>query len=170
MFFAVALFLLVLAVIASERVDRTKVALIGATLVVLTQTLDQEGAIEAIDWNTIGLLTGMMVMVRLTEATGVFTWLAIRSGQWSGGRPLAVVLAFSVTTAVLSAFLDNVTTVLLVVPVTFLLPDALDRGTPVAILVYSAVVGLLCAALGALGVLVLRRPGAWRRPVAGEGP
>lgn len=126
MFFAVALFLLVLAVIASERVDRTKVALIGATLVVLTQTLDQEGAIEAIDWNTIGLLTGMMVMVRLTEATGVFTWLAIRSGQWSGGRPLAVVLAFSVTTAVLSAFLDNVTTVLLVVPVTFLLADALD--------------------------------------------
>ena len=126
MFFAVPLFLLVLAVIASERVDRTKVALIGATLVVLTQTLDQEGAIEAIDWNTIGLLTGMMVMVRLTEATGVFTWLAIRSGQWSGGRPLAVVLAFSVTTAVLSAFLDNVTTVLLVVPVTFLLADALD--------------------------------------------
>lgn len=126
MFFAVALFLLVLAVIASERVDRTKVALIGATLVVLTQTLDQEGAVEAIDWNTIGLLTGMMVMVRLTEATGVFTWLAIRSGQWSGGRPLAVVLAFSVTTAVLSAFLDNVTTVLLVVPVTFLLADALD--------------------------------------------
>ena len=54
--------------------------------------------------------------------------------------------------------------------IALLLPDALDRGTPVAILVYSAVVGLLCAALGALGVLVLRRPGAWRRPVAGEGP
>ena len=58
MFFAVALFVVVLAVIASERVDRTKVALLGATLVVLTQTLDQEHAIEAIDFNTIGLLAG----------------------------------------------------------------------------------------------------------------
>ncbi|HWT23048.1 MAG TPA: ArsB/NhaD family transporter [Solirubrobacteraceae bacterium] len=123
---AVAIFAVALAVIASERVDRTKVALVGATLVVLTQTLEQERAIEAIDWNTIGLLTGMMIMVRLTEATGVYTWLAIRAGQLSRGRPLAVVLALSVTTAVLSAFLDNVTTILLVVPITFLLADALD--------------------------------------------
>src|SRR3712207_1756624 len=68
----------------------------------------------------------MMIMVRLTEATGVYTWLAIRAGQWSRGRPLAVVLSLSVTTAVLSAFLDNVTTVLLIVPITFLLADALD--------------------------------------------
>ncbi len=126
MLLAILIFVAVLAVIASERVDRTKVALLGATIVLLTQTLEQEQAIEAIDWNTIGLLTGMMLMVRITEATGVFTWLAIRSGQWSQGRPLAVVLAFSVTTGVLSAFLDNVTTILLVVPVTFLLADALD--------------------------------------------
>jgi Na+/H+ antiporter NhaD/arsenite permease-like protein len=123
---AILVFVAVLAVIASERVDRTKVALLGATIVLLTQTLDQEQAIDAIDWNTIGLLTGMMLMVRITEATGVFTWLAIRSGQWSRGLPLAVVLAFSATTGVLSAFLDNVTTILLVVPVTFLLADALD--------------------------------------------
>lgn len=123
---AVILFALALLVIATERVERTKVALAAATIVLLTQTLEQEQAVDAIDWNTIGLLVGMMVMVRITEATGVFTWIAIRAGQWSGGRPLAVVLSFSVTTAVLSAFLDNVTTVLLVVPVTFLLADALD--------------------------------------------
>ena len=92
----------------------------------LTQTLDQEQAIEAIDFNTIGLLVGMMMMVRLTETTGVYTWLAIRAGQLSRGRPLAVVLALAVTTAVLSAFLDNLTTVLLMVPITFLLADALD--------------------------------------------
>ena len=115
-----------LALIATERVDRTKVALLGATLVVLTQVISQEQAIEAVDWNTIGLLTGMMLMVRLTQATGIYTWLAIRAGQWSRGRPLAVVLALSLTTAVLSAFLDNVTTVLLIVPITFLLADALD--------------------------------------------
>ncbi len=123
---AVLIFIVGLALIATERVDRTKVALLGASLVVLTGILDQEQAIEAIDFNTIGLLVGMMVMVRVTEATGVYTWLAIRAGQLSRGRPLAVMLALTVTTAVLSAFLDNVTTVLLLVPITFLLADALD--------------------------------------------
>jgi Na+/H+ antiporter NhaD/arsenite permease-like protein len=123
---AIAIFVVALAAIASERVDRTKVALLGATLIVLTQTIDQEHAIEAVDWNTIGLLAGMMLMVKLTETTGVYTWVAIRAGQLSKGRPLAVVAALGVTTAVLSAFLDNVTTVLLVVPITFLLADTLD--------------------------------------------
>lgn len=123
---AVVIFVGALALIASERIDRTKVALLGATLVVLAQLIDQEHAIEAVDFNTIGLLVGMMLMVRLTELTGVYTWLAIRAGQWSQGRPLAVVLSLAITTAVLSAFLDNVTTVLLIVPITFLLADALD--------------------------------------------
>jgi Na+/H+ antiporter NhaD/arsenite permease-like protein len=123
---AVTIFGLALAAIASERVHRTKVALLGAALVVVTQTIEQEQAIEAIDFNTIGLLAGMMLMVRLTETTGVYTWLAIRAGQLSKGRPLAIVVALSVTTAVLSAFLDNLTTILLMVPITFLLADALD--------------------------------------------
>ncbi len=136
---AVAIFAVALGLIASERVDRTKVALLGAALVLLTQTLDQEQAVEAIDFNTIGLLVGMMLMVRLTETTGVYTWLAIRAGQWSRGRPPAVVLALSVTTAVLSAFLDNVTTVLLIVPITFLLADALDID-PVPLVIIEIVV------------------------------
>ena len=123
---AVVIFGLVLAALASERVDRTKVALLGAGLVVVTQTIDQEEAIQAVDFNTIGLLAGMMLMVKLTETTGVYTWLAIRAGQLSRGRPLAVVIALSATTAVLSAFLDNLTTILLMVPITFLLADALD--------------------------------------------
>jgi Na+/H+ antiporter NhaD/arsenite permease-like protein len=123
---AVAIFVAALGLIATERVDRTKVALIGACLVLLTQTIDQEVAIEAIDWNTLGLLAGMMLMVRVTEPTGVYTWLAIKAGQLSRGRPLAVVIALATTTAVLSAFLDNLTTVLLMVPITFLLADALD--------------------------------------------
>jgi Na+/H+ antiporter NhaD/arsenite permease-like protein len=123
---AVSVFVLALALIATERVDRTKVALLGAVLVLLTQTIEQETAIEAIDWNTLGLLVGMMIVVRVTEPTGAYTWVAIRAGQLSKGRPFAVVLALSVTTAVLSAFLDNLTTVLLMVPITFLLADALD--------------------------------------------
>ena len=123
---AVGIFALALAAIASERMDRTKVALVGAALVVVTQTIEQEEAIEAIDFNTIGLLAGMMLMVKLTETTGVYNWLAIRAGQISRGRPLAVTASLAVTTAVLSAFLDNLTTVLLMVPITFLLADALD--------------------------------------------
>jgi Na+/H+ antiporter NhaD/arsenite permease-like protein len=123
---AITVFAVALAAIASDRIHRTKVALIGATLVVVTQTIDQEEAIAAIDFNTIGLLAGMMLMVKLTETTGAYTWLAIRAGQVSHGRPLAVTASLAVTTAVLSAFLDNLTTVLLMVPITFLLADALD--------------------------------------------
>jgi Na+/H+ antiporter NhaD/arsenite permease-like protein len=123
---AVVLFAAALALIATDRVDRTKVALLGAVLLLLTQTIEQEQAIDAVDWNTIGLLTGMMVMVKVTEPTGVYTWLAIRAGQLSRGRPLAVLASLALTTALLSAFLDNLTTVLLVVPITFLLADALD--------------------------------------------
>ena len=116
---AIAIFALSLAAIASERFDRTKVALVGALLMLLTQTIDQEHAIASIDFNTIGLLAGMMLMVRVTETTGVYNWLAIRAGQLSRGRPLAVVISLATTTAVLSAFLDNLTTILLVVPISF---------------------------------------------------
>lgn len=126
MILAVAIFVVALALIASERVDRTKVALLGGTLVLLTQTIDQEHAIEAVDFNTMGLLAGMMIVVRLVETTGVFTWVAIRAGQASRGRPLLLVIALAGSTAVLSAFLDNLTTVLLVVPVTFVIADAFD--------------------------------------------
>jgi Na+/H+ antiporter NhaD/arsenite permease-like protein len=123
---AIVIFVAALAAIATERVDRTKAALLGAAIVLTTQTIDQELAIESIDFNTIGLLAGMMLMVRLTETTGVYTWMAIHAGQLSRGHPAAVVAALALTTAVLSAFLDNLTTVLLVVPITFLLADALD--------------------------------------------
>src|SRR5919112_473342 len=81
----------------------------------------------------------MMLMVKVTETTGVYTWLAIRAGQWSRGRPLAVVLSLATTTAVLSAFLDNVTTVLLMVPITFLLADALDID-PIPLIIIEIVV------------------------------
>ncbi|MFN8112232.1 MAG: ArsB/NhaD family transporter [Solirubrobacterales bacterium] len=124
---AVATFLIALALIASERLHRTKVALLGAAIVVLfVPHFGQETAIESIDFNTIGLLAGMMILVYLTQQTGVYDYIAIRAGQLSRGEPLRVVLSLACTTALLSAFLDNLTTVLLVVPITFLLADALD--------------------------------------------
>ena len=136
---AIAVFAASLAAIASERFDRTKVALVGAVLMLLTQTIDQEHAIASIDFNTIGLLAGMMLMVKLTETTGVYNWLAIRAGQLSRGRPLAVVISLAATTAVLSAFLDNLTTVLLMVPITFLLADALDID-PIPLVIIEIIV------------------------------
>jgi Na+/H+ antiporter NhaD/arsenite permease-like protein len=78
-------------------------------------------------------------MVKVTEPTGVYAWLAIRAGQLSRGRPFAVLLALAGTTAVLSAFLDNLTTILLVVPITFLLADALDID-PVPLIIAEVLV------------------------------
>ena len=124
---AVATFLIALAIIAAEKLHRTNVALLGAAIVVLfVGDFSQEQAIEAVDFNTIGLLVGMMILVYLTQQTGVYDFVAIRAGQLSGGRPLAVTMSLAGTTALLSAFLDNLTTILLVVPITFLLADALD--------------------------------------------
>jgi Na+/H+ antiporter NhaD/arsenite permease-like protein len=123
---ATGIFLAGIALIATDKLHRTQVALICAALLVLTGTLEQEKAIEAIDFNTIGLLTGMMLIVKVTEPTGVYDYLAIRAGQLSRGRPGLLVAALTGTTALLSAFLDNLTTVLLIVPITFLLADTLD--------------------------------------------
>jgi Na+/H+ antiporter NhaD/arsenite permease-like protein len=137
--FAVVAFAVALAVIASERVDRTKVALAAMAIVLLTGTIGQEEAIAAIDWNTLGLLAGMMIMVKVTEPTGVYASLAIYAAQLSRGRPFAVLLALAATTALLSAFLDNLTTILLVVPITFLLADALDID-PVPLIIAEVLV------------------------------
>jgi len=124
---AVATFLICLAIIASEKMHRTNVALLGAAIVVLfVGDFSQEQAIEAVDFNTIGLLTGMMILVYLTQQTGVYDFVAIRAGQLSGGRSFAVTMSLAGTTALLSAFLDNLTTILLIAPITFLLADALD--------------------------------------------
>ena len=124
---AVATFLIALAIIASEKMHRTNVALLGAAIVVLfVGDFSQEQAIESIDFNTIGLLAGMMILVYLTQQTGVYDYVAIRAGQLSKGRSFAVTMSLSATTAILSAFLDNLTTILLIAPIIFLLADTLD--------------------------------------------
>ena len=122
---AITIFLAALAVIALEWVHRTKVALVGAGLMVVFGVLDQEHAVEAVDWSTLGLLAGMMILVGLTERTGVFTYLALRVAQLSRGRPFMLVLLLSGVTGLLSAFLDNLTAILLIVPITLLLADLL---------------------------------------------
>ena len=115
-----------LIVIALEWVHRTKVALAGAALMILVGILDQDRAIAAVDWATLGLLTGMMLIVGITERTGVFTYLALRVAQLANGRPFRLVFLLALVTGVMSAFLDNLTAILLVVPITLLLADLLD--------------------------------------------
>lgn len=124
--FAIGLFAVVLALVASERLNRTKAALLGAAVAALGGLISQEEAIEAIDWGVLGLLAGMMVLVWGAERSGVFTYLAIRVGQTSRGEPLRLMAGLTGTTAVASAFLDNVTTILLVIPITLVIADALE--------------------------------------------
>lgn len=118
-FLATGIFLLTYALIISEKIHRTVAALSGAVVVILTSIITPELAVRYIDWNTIGLLTGMMIIVGITRETGIFEYLAIKAAKMARGEPLRVLSALSLVTAVLSALLDNVTTVLLVVPVTF---------------------------------------------------
>jgi Na+/H+ antiporter NhaD/arsenite permease-like protein len=125
--FAVALFAVVLLLIAFELMNRTVAALLGAAIIVSFGIVDQEAAAtEFIDWNTIGLLAGMMVIVAILEKTGIFEYLAIKSAQWGKARPGRILILLALVTAFLSAFLDNVTTVILMVPVTFVIAEALD--------------------------------------------
>jgi Na+/H+ antiporter NhaD/arsenite permease-like protein len=106
------------ATIMSEKVNRAVVALVGAGVMILIGVLDQEEAIHGIDWNTIGLLTGMMILVSISRRSGMFQFLAIWSAKAAKAHPAGILFILQITTAVLSAFLDNVTTVLLIVPVT----------------------------------------------------
>jgi Na+/H+ antiporter NhaD/arsenite permease-like protein len=114
---AAAIFVVAYVLIATERWDRTVVAMIGGLLVVVLGIIDQHEAFAAIDLNVIFLLAGMMVIASIIARTGFFDWLAIRSVILSGGHPIRLLLILATVTAVLSAFLDNVTTVVLMTPV-----------------------------------------------------
>ncbi|MFC0213485.1 ArsB/NhaD family transporter [Paenibacillus chartarius] len=115
---AIGIFLLTYGMIIAEKVHRTIVAMIGGVLMVVLGIIDQESALHHIDFNTLGLLVGMMIIVSITAETGLFKYLAMISAKKAGGDPVRIMLYLALITAVGSAFLDNVTTVLLMVPVT----------------------------------------------------
>ena len=123
---ASVVFFLTYALIISEKLHRTVVALMGAMLVLFLGILDQELAVEAIDFNTIGLLIGMMIIVGITRRTGVFEFLAIKAAKMAKGNPWLIMFFLAAITALTSALLDNVTTVLLMVPVTFSITQELE--------------------------------------------
>ncbi|WP_201318202.1 ArsB/NhaD family transporter [Paenibacillus sp. EPM92] len=116
---AIGLFLVAYGFIISEKIHRTIVAMTGGILVVVLGIVNQETALHHIDFNTLGLLVGMMIIVSITAETGVFKYVAIWAAKKVGGHPARIMVALAIVTAFGSAFLDNVTTVLLMVPVTF---------------------------------------------------
>lgn len=113
---AVAVFLIVILLIISERVHRTAAAMAGAMVLILTGVMSADKALSYIDFNTIGVLVGMMIFVAIVRQSGMFEYIAVRAAKAVHGDPWKIMVAFTLITAVLSAILDNVTTVLLVGP------------------------------------------------------
>jgi Na+/H+ antiporter NhaD/arsenite permease-like protein len=126
MWVSMAVLAVTYAFIIAGRVNRAVVALIGAALVVLIGALDQDEAIKGIDWDTIGLLTGMMILVAISRRSGLFQYLAIWSAQRVNASPAGILLTLQIATAVLSTVLNNVSTVLLMVPVTLAITAELE--------------------------------------------
>ncbi|MDD3269935.1 MAG: ArsB/NhaD family transporter [Syntrophomonadaceae bacterium] len=123
---AIAVFVLAYFFIILEKVHRGVVVWVAASLVIALGVINQEKAIESVDFNTLLLLIGMMVIVGITRKSGVFEYMAIKSAKLVQGKPIYLLAVLAIVTAVASALLDNVTTVLLMVPVTYALTDRLE--------------------------------------------
>ncbi|WP_124065525.1 ArsB/NhaD family transporter [Clostridium sp. E02] len=123
---SIVIFLVTMFAIMTERVHRSVAALSGAVLLVIFRVLTAKQGIEAVDFNTIGVLMGMMLFVAVVKQSGIFEYIAIKSAKLSRGRPWIIMVVFMFITAVLSAFLDNVTTVLLVGPMTIAVTGILE--------------------------------------------
>ena len=124
--FAIAVFVLVMAAIMTEKIHRTLAALAGAAALLVAHVMPFDTAIGHIDFNTLGVLFGMMLFVAVVRESGLFEFLAIKTAKIAKGDPWRIMVMFVLLTAVLSAFLDNVTTVLLIGPMTLTICKLLD--------------------------------------------
>lgn len=123
---AIAVFVIVMLAIMTEKLHRSLAAITGAMLVLALHVMPFDAAMEHIDFNTLGVLLGMMLFVSVVKLSGVFEFLAIKCARLAKGDPWKIMLLFVLLTAVLSAFLDNVTTVLLIGPMTLTVCKLLD--------------------------------------------
>ena len=142
LYIGTTIFILSYIAIVSERIHKTIIAIVGASAMLLFKIIEQREAFFSeefgIDYNVIFLLIGMMIIINIMKDTGVFEWIAIKSAKFAKGEPIRIMVTLSVVTAFLSAFLDNVTTVLLIAPVTLLICDALEIE-PVPFLITEAI-------------------------------
>ncbi|HZG78103.1 MAG TPA: ArsB/NhaD family transporter [Paenibacillus sp.] len=137
-FWAIGIFLITYAFIVSEKIHRTILAMVGGVAMVALGIVDQESALHHIDFNTLGLLIGMMLIVNITAETGLFKYMAVFAAKKAKGDPIRILASLALITAAASAFLDNVTTVLLMVPVTFSITRQL-RVNPFPYLLFQIV-------------------------------
>jgi len=146
---AATIFVTTYALIATDRIDKTVAALLGGLAMIVLRVIDQETAFHAIDFNVIFLLAGMMALAGTLRRTGFFQWVAIRSVKVAGGDPFRLIVVLSVVAAGLSAFLDNVTTVVLIAPVTLYIAMTL-RVSPFPFLVSE----ILASNIGGTATLI----------------
>ncbi len=146
-----AIFLITYFFIVTELLHRTTIALAGALAVLLLPgfSLSQDEAIAHIDWNTLGLLVGMMLIVAVLKRTGVFRYLALKVAKEGKGRIFLIFVGFGAITAVASAFIDNVTTVIMIVPVIYLVSDLLGKSA-----VPFLVMEIMTANIGGMATLI----------------
>lgn len=134
---SVAIFLVVYIFISTELMNKTIVALFGASVYLVLRIIDSEVAYGIIDWNVIFLLVSMMIIVGITKETGIFQYVAVKAAKAVKGEPVKILIMLSLITAVFSAFLDNVTTVLIIAPITILI--AVELGiSPVPFIINIA--------------------------------
>ncbi|WP_370814652.1 SLC13 family permease [Butyricicoccus pullicaecorum] len=146
---SIVIFLLVMVAIVSEKVHRAAASLAGAVILLATHVLTVDSAIEHVDVNTVGVLVGMMLFVAVVKNSGLFEYIAIKSAKLTHGKPWAIMAVFAIITAVLSAFLDNVTTVLLVGPMTLAITSIL-KVNPVPFLLTQ----ILASNMGGTATLI----------------
>ncbi len=132
------IFLAIYALIVTEKIHRTLAALLGASLVILLRLVDQHEAFAFVDFNVIFLLAGMMIIANVMAKTGIFQWIAVEAVRRAQGRPYRLLVLTSAITAVASAFLDNVTTVVLLTPITFFVAQRLGTS-PVPFLISQVI-------------------------------
>lgn len=131
---ALAVFILTFTFITTETLPNAIASMLGAFIMIAFHIISQEQAIGFIDWDTIGLLCGMMITVAVMRKTGLFEFIAIKGIKMTKGNPWKILVVLSIVTAILSAFLDNVTTVLIIVPLTFAVADTIKiNPTPLLI-------------------------------------
>ena len=123
---ALGIFVVTLGLIISEKLHRTVAALAGASALLLLKVFSPAQALAYVDFNTLSVLMGMMIIVSVVKKTGVFEYLAVVAAKKAKGDPWRIILFLCVVTALISAFLDNVTTVLLIVPMTFVITKKLN--------------------------------------------
>ena len=144
-----SIFLFTFALIVSEKIERTISALLGGMAMIIFGIVSQDQAFHSIDWNVIFLLAGMMIIANVLKETGLFQWIALKAVKMGKGDPMRILIILSLVTAVTSAFLDNVTIVILIAPVTLFIASTLGVS-PIPFLIAE----VLASNIGGMATLV----------------